>query len=98
MSETGDARWIGKSRWLERPAGCSVGAVGGLALERALQQNGDLLILDAAGSTGTQFVIESGQSMLDKTLPPLAHRSISSSADEPRFQCCFVPAPTRAPV
>jgi len=54
-----------------------VGAVGGLARERALQQNGDLLIIDAAGPTGTQFVIESGQSMLDKTLPPLAYRSIS---------------------
>lgn len=54
-----------------------VRAVHWLAGERALEQDSNLLIVDATGPTGTQFVIKSSQTVLDNTLPPLAHGGIS---------------------
>jgi hypothetical protein len=50
-----------------------VRAGGGLARQRALQQSGDLLILDGARTSGAQLVIQAGQPMLNKTLAPFAH-------------------------
>jgi len=52
-------------------------AGGRLAGEGALEQGGNLLIVDAAGPTGTQFVIESGQAVLHEALSPLADGGIS---------------------
>ncbi len=46
---------------------------GGLPRQRALQQSGDLLILDGARTSGAQLVIQAGQPMLNKTLAPFAH-------------------------
>ncbi len=43
-------------------------ALGRLAGKCALEQDGNLLIVDAAGPTGTQFVIESGRAVLDEAL------------------------------
>ena len=52
-------------------------AVDRFAGERALEQGSNLFIVDAAGPTGTQLVIESGQAVLEETLSPLAHGGIS---------------------
>ena len=49
----------------------------GFAGEGTLEQSGNLLILDAARATRTQLIIESGQAVLDKSLPPLAHGRIA---------------------
>ena len=53
-----------------------VRAVGGCAGKRAFEQRRDLVILDGAGLAGTQLIIESGQAVLNKALPPLADRGI----------------------
>jgi conjugative relaxase-like TrwC/TraI family protein len=58
-------------------ANAPVRAGGGFAGERAFEQGGDLLVLDAAWPARTQLAIESGQAVLDKPLSPLAHGGIS---------------------
>src|SRR6202040_388021 len=58
-------------------ANAPLGAGSAFAGERALYESGNLLVLDAARSAGAQFIIESGQAVLDKALAPLAHGGIS---------------------
>ena len=53
-----------------------VRARGRFAGQRAFEQSSNLVIVDAAGSAGTQLVIESGQAVLDEALPPLADGGI----------------------
>ena len=62
---TGDAAGLGSL------PNAPVRALGRSAGEGALEQSRNLLVVDAAGPTRTQFVIESGQAVLNETLPPL---------------------------
>jgi hypothetical protein len=48
-----------------------VRARGGVTRQGALQQSCNLVVFDTAGTPGAQFIVESGQAMLQETLPPL---------------------------
>src|ERR1700685_578261 len=51
------------------PVGCS----GGLLLECAAQQDGNLFVADRARTTSAEFIIKALKTMLDEPLPPLSH-------------------------
>ena len=67
---------LGNPAGLGRLPHCPVRAGGGLARQRALQQGGDLLVVDGARTSWTQFVVQARQPMLNEPLAPLADGGI----------------------